>query len=310
MGSDFDLKELRTFVAVAEVGGFRRAAEHLDLRQSVLSRRVSRLEDRIGVSLFERHRGGVRLTYAGERLLSDLRPIFSALERAITSAGAAGHASEGRLQAGVAASLSGGFVRRLLEAWMMKHPRVSLEIREADPRELLAAVLNRRLDVTFLTGSTWPPGCDAERLWTDSAFVAVSRDSPIAKRVCLTIGDLANQRFIVSQGGFGPEIRDWIVKRLSDLGISPMVDFFDVSREVLLTMVGLGFGVTLTASLETGVDYPNVLFVPVAGEHIPFSAVWSPENDNPALRRFLSLARVLAKQQHRDAPSRTPDPSP
>jgi DNA-binding transcriptional LysR family regulator len=300
-----DLKELRTFVEVADVGGFRRAAQHLDVRQSVLSRRVSSLEDQLGVSLFERHRGGVRLTHAGERLLDDLRPIFLALEGAITSARAAGCAVEGRLRAGVAASLSEGFLRRLLETWLSEHPCVLLEVREGDPRELLGAVLNRRLDVTFLTGSTCPPGCDAELLWSDSAYAAVQHSNPFASRTSLPITALAHERFILSQGGFGPEIRDWLVKRLSNLGVSPRVEFVEVSREVLLTMVGLGFGITLTASLETGVSYPN------AGEQIPFSAVWSPENDNPALRRFLSLARVLAKREANAAlRSRTHDPSP
>lgn len=307
MGSSYDLQQLKAFIAVAEVGGFRRAAEHLDLEQSLLSRRVNKLENEIGVSLFERHRGGVRLTNAGDRLLNDLRRVFLDLDRAISSASAAGHASEGRLAVGVAVSVSAGYLRQLLLTWIQQYPDVVFEIREAGSRELLAAVMNRRLDVTFLTGSTWPPGCDTECLWMDIPFAAVGRDSTFGGRASLTIQDLAKQRFIVSQGGCGPEIRNWLIKRLSDFGVSPRVDSFDVSREVLLNLVGLGFGISLAASLETGVDYPNVRFVPVTGEQIPFNVVWSPENDNPALRRFLSLARALAKQHVCAAPLRTRD---
>lgn len=77
-----------------------------------------------------------------------------------------------------------------------------------------------------------------------------------------------------------------------------------------MAMVGLGFGVTLVSGAEAGVAYPHVAFVPLAGEVLPFSAVWSPDNDNPALRRLLSEARVQAKAMRPALPSRKVDPSP
>lgn len=304
-----ELKDLKLFVEVAAAAGFRRAAAHLNVRQSVVSRRVRDLEDELGVSLFERHRGGVRLTHAGTRFLTEVRPVLSHLESAVASVRANGHADEGRIRLGVGTSLSAGFIRRLLEAWSAEHPGVILEFHEAGPREHLGAILNRDIDVTFLTGSSWPPGCDTELLWTDEVFAAVQSGQGTQANV-LDLRALAEQRFIVTRGGFGPEIRDFIVKRLADLGVSPTVEFIDVGREVLMTLVGLGFGVTLVAGVDTGVMYPKVAYARVAGEELPFSAVWSPENDNPALRRFLSLARVLARTSRRDAPSRTLDPSP
>jgi DNA-binding transcriptional LysR family regulator len=305
-----ELKDLKLFVEVATAAGFRRAATHLDMRQSVISRRIRDLEDELGASLFERHRGGVRLTNAGTRFLSDVRPILAQPESAVSAVQANGHVGEGRLRLGASTSISAGFLRWLLESWISQYPAVTLDIREAGPRDQLGEILNRRIDVTFLTGDHWPPGCDAEHLWTDQVYVAVPNDTVLSSSDVLAMGDLAGEHFLVTQDGFGPEIRDFIIKRLSNLGISPTIEVLDVARELLLTMVGLRRGITLTSSLETGIAYPNVTFIRVVDEELPFSAVWSPENDNPALRRFLSLARVLAKQQRLDAPSRTPDPSP
>lgn len=74
-------------------------------------------------------------------------------------------------------------------------------------------------------------------------------------------------------------------------------------------MVGLGFGTTFASSAETAIRYPNVSFIPVTGEQLPFSFVWSAANDNPALRRFLSEARALSRRWPAE-PSQTPDPSP
>lgn len=80
-----------------------------------------------------------------------------------------------------------------------------------------------------------------------------------------------------------------------------------------MNLVGLGVGVSVVADHWLGVSYPDVTFVRIGEEDetIPFSITWRPENDNPALRRFLSLARIEAKRNGAPcAPSRTPDPSP
>ena len=80
-----------------------------------------------------------------------------------------------------------------------------------------------------------------------------------------------------------------------------------------MNLVGLGLGVSLVAEHWCGVSYPGVVFRPVGGEdeRVRFSLVWRPENDNPALRRFVSLARVHARKAASDgAASQRPDPSP
>lgn len=65
-----------------------------------------------------------------------------------------------------------------------------------------------------------------------------------------------------------------------------------------MTLVGLGQGVSLVADHWRGVTYPNVTFVPVGApdERVPFSLSWVPENDNPALRRFISVASIVAQE--------------
>jgi DNA-binding transcriptional LysR family regulator len=72
---------------------------------------------------------------------------------------------------------------------------------------------------------------------------------------------------------------------------------YDVGRENLINLVGLGFGISLTSEATVATRYPDVVFRPIEGEDdiLPFSAVWSPSNDNPALRRFLALMRAMAE---------------
>ncbi|WP_449252232.1 LysR family transcriptional regulator [Chitinimonas lacunae] len=77
-----ELRHLRSFVAVAEELNFTRAATRLHVEQSPLSRTIKELESDLGAVLFERNSRGVRLTWAGERFLDDMRPILAKLEQA------------------------------------------------------------------------------------------------------------------------------------------------------------------------------------------------------------------------------------
>lgn len=77
-----ELKRLRWFVIAAEEGSFRRAADHLDIAQSALSRQIAALEEELGVDLFERRHTGVRLTVADRAFFADASRIVADVNRA------------------------------------------------------------------------------------------------------------------------------------------------------------------------------------------------------------------------------------
>ena len=99
---------------------------------------------------------------------------------------------------------------------------------------------------------------------------------------------------------------DAAVRSLADLGHRPYVTRHRLSREGIMSLVSLGLGASLVADHWRGVQYPSVTFVPVGDENerVPFSLVWRPDNDNPALRRFVSLARVHARKAAADINAR------
>lgn len=171
---------------------------------------------------------------------------------------------------------------------------VALEV-EGAPNEHVAALIERRLDLTFVAGTPYSNGCDVERLWDEPIFAALPSGHQYATRELIDLSELARERFIVSGAAPGPEIHDFIIKRLSELGSSPCIRYFGVGRETLMALVGLTLGVSLVSGAEIGVLYPGVTFVRVTGESLPFSAIWSPDKDNGALRSFLSKARIRAR---------------
>lgn len=244
--------------------------------------------------MFQRTRDGVELTYAGKSFLREVRTVLSGLESAVRVVRAAGTAAEGCIRIGTVASVSGGFLGQLLREWRVVHPDVTVEIEAALPQENIARISTKQLDVAIVTGSRSSPDYDSETLWFESVYAALAGQHLLAQSESIELSALNGERFLVTRHPPGPEIYDWIISRLSGLGARPIVEEQSVGRDTLISLVGLGFGVTLASSAETAIQYPNVSFVRLAGEQLPFSFIWSATNDNPALRRFLSDARLLA----------------
>lgn len=311
--SRMDLFDFSTAICVAETGSFHKAAKVLSIGQPAVSRRVARLEDVLGVSLFERHSTGAKLTHAGERLVSQMLPIFKELGVVIETAQTAGVAGNGHLNIGLIASLSRGIVREVIEAFIADHTGIDLCFVEADRSSLMTMLNHRTVDVVIASGEPVPEFGDGYVLDWEEVYLAVSNNNPLSKQTCLTWSDVSGSTFVVAASEPGPEIHDYIIRRASDFGCSAHVQRHKLDREGIMNLVGLGLGVSLVADHWRGVRYPNVAFIPMGDEEerVPFSLTWRPENDNPALRRFVSLARVHARTAAAgDAASQRPDPSP
>ncbi len=298
----FDFASLQHALLVEEHGSFRLAAQVLGVRPSVVSRRVRGLEDSLGVSLFNRTSKGVQTTNAGAGILRRGWAILSDIKSLKQTAALRGEGAEGRLRLGIVASIASGFSHGLLASFVTAHPELELEVIEASPRENIAAVRALALDFTLVTGMPLSPGCEIEPLWHERVVVALPETHPLASAQQIGWERLERERFIVSRVDPGPEIQDYIIRGLADLGRHPTVEQMSVQRETLLALVGLGQGLSLIGEAEAGVTYPGVAFRPLDHEEIPFSIVWSMKNDNPVFRRFLSAARVRAAERRASRP--------
>lgn len=311
-----DLVSMAQALAVAEHKSFSAAAMALGLRQSGISQRIRKLEDLIGVALFERRPRGVNLTLAGEEFITRARSILAQVDCVVAGAQQAGRGEAGHLRIGIFTSIAGGFLRELILAFREGHPRVEIELRECDRRRQIAAVRDHSLDIGFATGSGKVIGCDTVELWKERVHVALAAEHPLANREALDWLDLRDEHFIVSAVPPGPEVHDYIVRRLADYSHYPTVERLAVGQEPLMNLVGMGFGVTMVSAGWTAVGLPGLVLRPMmdAEDLAPFSAIWSPENDNPVMRRFLSLAHVMARRSRRGASDwavvRSADPPP
>lgn len=142
---EFEL--LRAFVAVADYGGFHRAAERLNLTQSTISQQIKRLEAETRRPVFRRTTRSVALTDEGEMLLGDARRLLQ-LEEAARHRLTAPRLS-GTVRLGAVEEVAGGSLPPALGRFAALHPRVKLEVQIGVSAELIEQLNAGRLDVVF-----------------------------------------------------------------------------------------------------------------------------------------------------------------
>lgn len=291
------IRHLRYVIAAAEQGSFRTAAAALGVNASTVSRRVRDLEDEIGAALFIRHAGGVRPTYAGNLFLLRARGAIQQIASGEKEASAIGRGECGIVRVGIFSSLASGFIADLISRHSTSQPGVQLRFSEGSPSEHIGAIRKHQLDVAFLTGRPLVHGCEVATMWRERIYVAVPVGDPLSTHKSATWADLRHREFVVSEIWPGPAIYDTLMRRLSDLVHRPLIHVHGVHHGNLMQIVAGGGGLTLTTEAAAASPVRGVVCVRLEGELVEFSAVWSPTNDNPAFRRFLSLARAMSSQR-------------
>lgn len=143
--------QIRTFLWVARLGGFRRAAERLHLSQPAISTRIANLEDELRVPLFERGAGSLVLTKHGTLLLSYAEQMLF-VEEEIKHRVANPSEMEGLFRVGASETIAQAWLPAFLKAFSEAYPRVNVDLNVDISLNLRADLLERRLDLAFLMG--------------------------------------------------------------------------------------------------------------------------------------------------------------
>ncbi|MBX9944285.1 MAG: LysR family transcriptional regulator [Reyranella sp.] len=233
-----DAKDLATFEAVARLGGMGRAAHELNTVQSNVTQRVRRLEEALGVCLFERSRAGTKLTRAGERLMpyaGRVGALLAEAGRAARDDGAPrGTLTIGSLETTVALRLS-----PVLATYARTHPDVDLVLRTGTTAELIERVLDRELEGAFVCGPVVHPLLIAASVFEEE-LALLSAPSQRSVASLLVRPDL---RLVILRAGCS--YRQRLEEVLARRGIVGLRRLEFGTLEAILGAVAADLGVTL-----------------------------------------------------------------
>jgi DNA-binding transcriptional LysR family regulator len=240
-----DVHQMRVFAAVAENLSFTRAADVLFLTQSAVSHQVAKLEQSLGVQLFDREGRKVQLTPAGRVMLQQARRIFATLDDATAAVQAAARPDSGRLRIGASTTACQYLIPEALREFRESFPAYSLFISPGDSPQICEKVLDGSLDLGIVIRSDRQSKLTYHPIFSDELGFLVSPLHAWAKAHRVDRAQLPQQRMILYSRASGTfrlveryfvrmrtELRDWI-----ELG----------SMEAIKELVKLGLGVSIVA---------------------------------------------------------------
>ncbi len=237
-----DLKQIETFVQIAELGSFTRAAAVLRIAQPALSRQVRGLEVELRQPLFHRNGRGVTLTPAGTRLLAHGRGILQQVQRARLDLEEQRGAASGVLQLGLPPSISRTLTAPLVEAFGARFPRATLSIVEGLSTTTLEWLVQGRIDCAVVYNTVPTPAVALqpvlqERLHLVSARRPAAAPGPHAGLMGrpLSLAQLARHDLVIPSRPHAIRMR--VESVLAEAGLKPRVALEIDSVPAMLELV-------------------------------------------------------------------------
>jgi DNA-binding transcriptional LysR family regulator len=244
----FTLRQLRTFVAVAENGSVSHAAQALSISQSAVSEAVRDLEADLGVQLFDRHARGLAVTQRGHQFLRHARAILTQVAASRHALGGEKPAIAGTLHLGVTSLMAGYVMSDLLARFRRANPEVTVTAIEDSGEYLEHLLIGGELDAAVMVTGTLRNRAalmveivevSPFRLWLPSGH-------PLAAQDAIALSDLASEPLIMLMVD---EMEEETGNLLSALSPRPRVAFRTRSVEAVRSLVATGAGVALLPDL-------------------------------------------------------------
>jgi DNA-binding transcriptional LysR family regulator len=285
---------IRSFLAVAERGGFGAATNKLHLSQSRVSAHISALEELLGFALFDRRVRPTALTEPGRIFAVHARDALDALGDGIEAARAALRPGYGHLVVGSYPSVSSAFLPSVLACLNTSHPAMSIEILEGNAASLEAALSSGAVDVAFRP--LQPPARDhrltTRALWRESIVAVMRDDDPLSAQTHVGVHDLEGRGLIGNpsgsrEDGGGFDLRHAAGDAADSLNIAYLTD----QPSTLVSLVRAAFGIGVISQLALATTRTDGIAVREIDSPTAFRDValfWNDQSSrNPSLDVFV-----------------------
>jgi DNA-binding transcriptional LysR family regulator len=294
-----DLRQIRSFIAVAEELHFRRAAERLGMAQTALSSQVRSLEEELGFALLFRTTRHVSLTQAGAVFLDEARAVLDRLETGVERASIAASQGLNRLRLGGIDAALVWFLPPVIDRFRKRFADIRLPLTEVSASKLqVQELLRHRIDVAFFRPPTSVEGVAWETLFEEDVFVALPAASPLVDRPRLSAKDLQDTKIITYARHARPLLSAMVMQSFEAAGVKPDIELEVLDKSTLLALVAQGIGAGLVPQWTAQTPVKGVEFrrYDSAVAPLKFGVAWRQSDDGETLRAFLDLTREEAQQ--------------
>lgn len=240
------IRQLKYFVATAELGQVSQAAIQLSISQSAVTTAIKELEAEVGSALFGRTHSGMELTEAGRKFLGHAYTILSAVEEALRSP-TADSAIEGALSVATTYTVMGYFLPQHLQRFSQLYPRITVNVYEQSRDSIEEGLLGNRFDMAvLLTSNLVSPELSSETFFGSQRRLWVSARHPLLELPEVTLSHVAAQPYIMLTVD---EAAQTALRYWGRTPFQPNVRLRTSSVEAVRSMVANGWGVSILSDM-------------------------------------------------------------
>src|SRR5277367_928248 len=241
-----EVRQIRSFLSIAETLHFGRAAELIHLSQPALSLQIRALEEEVGVRLFERSPRKTTLTAAGAAFRDDAAAALLQLEQAIRKSRLAASGKLGLLRIGFISTAGIELVGDIVRQFRELNPEVEFSLRNILTAEQVQMLETGALDIGFLR---LPIGgqstLDVVTVHREPFVLVVPSSHKLAKKKRVRLREVAGEDFVMYERSWAPGFHDLMFGILRDAGIVPNVTQTAGEVPTLISLVHSGMGITI-----------------------------------------------------------------
>ncbi|MES2572513.1 MAG: LysR family transcriptional regulator [Verrucomicrobiota bacterium] len=283
------MRELHSFVVLAEQLHFGRAAVLLHLSQPALTKQIRKLEEELGSPLFERGRHGSRLSAFGSLFLHEARPVVFQFDQLLTRGRRAAGGEAGLLRIGF------GFhtlelVPRLVVELRREAPAIEVTLRDMSTAEQTAALQSEQIDLGFVRLPVGSP-LSSLRVIEDRLMLVSSMESQLPGT--LSLEQCRHQPFVLISGNRSPGFYNHVLMLCAKHGFHPRIVQEVTEVTTALALVRAGLGVAIIPHSFCTTQFAGIRYHMLREREARWGvgAAWRKGDTNPLLHRFLGLLR-------------------
>ena len=297
-----ELRQIRSFLSIAETLHFGRTADLIHLSQPALSLQIRALEEEIGVKLLERDRRKTTLTAAGAAFRDDAMAALRRIEQAVRNARLAADGKLGLLRIGFISTAGNEIVPDIVRGFRESNPQVEFSLRNILTIDQVQMLDTGLLDIGFLRLPIGEhPELEIVVIHREPFVVVAPRSHKLAKRRKVRLRELSGQDFVMYERAYAPGFHDLLFGILRNAGVVPNISQTAGQMPTLISLVDAGMGISILPASAVRHSGASVVACEIA-DPIPMSEIGiaiNRGNRTAIIDNFISYSLGKPKQAGR-----------